>query len=873
MALTSGKKLGSYEIQSPLGAGGMGEVYRARDTRLGREVAIKILPRVFTSDPERLARFEREAQMLASLNNPHIGAIYGIEEANDVRALVLELVEGETLADRLAHGAVPITEALTIARQIAEALEAAHEKGIIHRDLKPANVKVTPEGTVKVLDFGLAKVAAGAASGMDLTVAPTVTVGGTRDGIILGTPAYMSPEQARGQAVDKRTDIWAFGCVLYEMLTGRQTFAGETLTDTLAAIVEREPDWTALPAATLAGVTRLLHRCLEKDPRQRLHDIADARIAVDDAFADRDPVPARVVAQRKGRNRLVWSVAAVVLSLFLAAAVLVPKTEFFWKNPLENAQFSRLTNFEGAELDASVSFDGKFAVFLSDRDGPVDAWVTQIGTGEFKNLTTGRFPDLFNEIVRNLGFSPDGSKVWLAVNEQGKFDNWLVPTMGGTARPFIAGAVQAAWSPDGSQVAYHGYTAGDPIFLADRDGTNKTRIFIDKPGYHDHYLTWSPDGHYIYFVRGVMVTRRMDIWRVPASGGDPERITNHRNWVTSPTALDDRTLLYSSPAGDGSGPWLYAVDVERRVPHRVSLGVEQYTSISATADGRRLVATVTNPTGHLWRLSILNHPATETEVAQVELPNVRAVSPRYGPDYFLYLASRGGGDGLWKFKDGRATELWKGSENGLISAPAVSSDGHVSFTLGKQGRGTLYAMNADGTGVHTLAESLDVIGVPSWSPDGKWIVVTGEQSQEPRLFKVPVEGGAPVRLVNEMASNPVWSPDGTRILYSGVAISAFVPLKAVSPEGKSLPFPDVRVRVAGERYRFLPDGKGLVFMRGDWKKQDFFLLDLGNGHERRLSNLVPGFSIRSFDISPDGKQIVFDRVRDNSDIVLIDLKR
>jgi serine/threonine protein kinase len=290
-SLLTGRRIGVYDVLAPLGAGGMGEVYRARDTKLGRDVAIKILPRGFTSDPDRLARFEREARMLATLNDPHIGAIYGFEESDAVpdsgqaalRALVLELVEGETLAERITRAGatgpgLPVKEALDIARQIAEALDAAHEKGIVHRDLKPANIKITPDGIVKVLDFGLAKLdRIGAESSEASSQSPTVTHGGTRDGIILGTTAYMSPEQARGQAVDKRTDIWAFGGVLYEMLTGRPAFAGKTVSDTIAAILEREPDWKALPPPLPPSVRHLLRRCFEKDARQRLRDIGDAK--------------------------------------------------------------------------------------------------------------------------------------------------------------------------------------------------------------------------------------------------------------------------------------------------------------------------------------------------------------------------------------------------------------------------------------------------------------------------------------------------------------------------------------------------------------------------------------------------------------------
>src|SRR5436190_3789194 len=287
-AVGRGARFGTYEIAECLGVGGMGEVYRARDVQLGRDVAIKVLPAAFVTDRERLARFEREARVLAALNHPHVGAIYGLEHVDGIRALVLELVEGETLADRIARGRISLSEALPIAQQIAEALEAAHEKGIVHRDLKPANIKITPSGTVKVLDFGLAKAGDGTA-GANLSRSPTVTVGGTRDGVLLGTAAYMSPEQARGQVVDKRTDIWAFGCVLYEMLTGQTPFGGDTLSDTVVSILDREPDWTLLPNATPIEIRRLLQRCLTKDPQRRIRDIGDARIDLEAVPSDAAP--------------------------------------------------------------------------------------------------------------------------------------------------------------------------------------------------------------------------------------------------------------------------------------------------------------------------------------------------------------------------------------------------------------------------------------------------------------------------------------------------------------------------------------------------------------------------------------------------------
>ena len=322
------RQLGPYTIVAPLGAGGMGEVYRARDSKLGREVAIKILPSHFTADPERRARFAREARTLATLNHPHIGAIYGLEEAEGISALVLELVEGPTLADRIGRGPLPIHDALALARQIADALVAAHEKGIVHRDLKPANIVLTGEAAgdvrAKVLDFGLAKAIA-----RDSTAVPpketSSSFDGTADGRVLGTPAYMSPEQARGQTVDHRTDVWAFGCVLYEMLTGRPPFEGDTMSDTFVSILERDPDWVALPAATPASIRRLLERCLRKDARKRLHDIADALIELDEAeLGSQSPNAStdQILTARRRRERLVWITGALLVAAVLTAGTL-----------------------------------------------------------------------------------------------------------------------------------------------------------------------------------------------------------------------------------------------------------------------------------------------------------------------------------------------------------------------------------------------------------------------------------------------------------------------------------------------------------------------------------------------------------------------
>ena len=339
MPLAKGMLIGVYEITGTLGAGGMGEVYRARDTKLQRDVAIKVLPEVFAHDADRLARFEREARTLASLNHANIAAIFGFEEPNGVRALVMELVEGPTLADRIAQGPIPVDEALPIAKQIAEALEAAHEQGIVHRDLKPANIKVRPDGAVKVLDFGLAK-ALESLSGIDgrATASPTITSPAmmTGVGVLLGTAAYMSPQQARGKAVDKRSDIWAFGCVLYEMLTGRRAFEGEEVSDVLVGVLSKAPDWSALPPDTRPPVRRLLRRALERDRRRRLVDIADARLELDDAASSADeiqPIPRSI---GRWRHWLAFGTVAAIAASVAGTAVWITRPEL----PRQIARFT-----------------------------------------------------------------------------------------------------------------------------------------------------------------------------------------------------------------------------------------------------------------------------------------------------------------------------------------------------------------------------------------------------------------------------------------------------------------------------------------------------------------------------------------------------
>ena len=871
MSLVSGARFGPYTVAGLIGGGGMGEVYRAFDPRLGRDVALKVLPRAFISDPDRVARFEREARMLAALNHPNIAAIYGIEESGGIKALVLELVEGETLREVIALRSVSLPEVVRIARQIADALDAAHERGIIHRDLKPSNIMIARDGVVKVLDFGVAKGIQDPA-GSTLTLPPSDADANTRDGLVLGTAAYMSPEQARGQQVDKRTDIWSFGCVLFEMCTGRSAFGRHTVSDTIVAVLEREPDWTFLPEHVTPALRGLVSKCLKKDPKRRLRDIGDAISDLDDA-TDASPGGTAVPPGPYGDSR-VYRYLAIALALALAALLaLWPRSlpDDAWRNPLADASFTRYTDFEGSELDAAISADGKFIVFLSDRSGAFEAWVSQVGSGEFVNVTGGRIPNLLIDEIRNLGFSADG-RVWLRQNRTDDAGRRVAegtlaqPLIGGDLRLLLDRGIEPAWSADGSRLVYHEPAPGDPIFVADRNGRNARRIYAAEPGYHCHYLTWSPDARFIYFVGGIP-PGEMDIWRVPAEGGAAERLTAHDGNVGYPLFIGDRTIVYRATATDGSGPWLYVLDVQTRRARRASVGVERYLSVAGSIDGRRLVSTVSNPSSGLWMFPIADRTVDDRAAISVTVPSVTAQAPRLSGDSLFYLSEKEGRRSLWRLKDGKATELWHPQDGGLRAPASISPDGRLIALVVRTDRNRLQVMDTNGANARPLADALNVRDAPSWSPDGKWLATAVADG----LVKVPADGGAPVRLVDGVVRQPVWAPDGKFILYAEALQGPGFTIKAVSPDGKDWKIPPLWVRRGGDRYRVLPDMRGIVYVGGDYGRQNFWLLDLASGQRRQLTNLPPGHLIQGFDLSPDGRHVIFDRIRDNSDVVLIEL--
>jgi Tol biopolymer transport system component len=859
--LPVGSQIGPYHIECLLGAGGMGQVYRAVDTRLGRKVAIKFLS-ASVADAAGRRRFQREAQMASSLNHPHILTVYDAGEFEGRQYLVTEFVDGGTLTDWARQQKRKWRETVDLLAGVADGLAAAHAANILHRDIKPGNVLVTKSGYAKLADFGLAKLVEGVTHG-EATL--TLTDEATRPGVIVGTIAYMSPEQASGRPVDARSDIFSFGVLLYQLLAGRRPFPGATDLEVLQTIIHGTPQ--PLGEEVPPMLRMAVEKTLEKDPSDRYQSMRE--IVVDLKRFTRAKMVEAPAEKKAGRAWLPWVIATAMLVGTAVWEMVRPAAAP--ANPLEKAHFTRVTDFESVE--AAISPDGRFVAFISDHDGPFDVWLSQVGTGHLINLTQGKAGPLPGPL-RSVGFSGEGSEIWLGGGDVGMRLR-LMPLTGGTPRNFLSEeAVNLAWSPDGERIVYHTFGNGDPMFVADRTGANARRIFGDRPGVHNHFPTRSPDGRWIYFVHGTPATKEMDLWRIDPAGGNPERLTQRNTDVAYPTPVGNRTVFYVARDGDGSGPWLWAFDLKRKDSRRASFGLEQYTSVEASADGRKLVATISNPVAGLWSVPILSRLAEEHDVKPFTAPTVRALAPRFGRSSLFYLSSLGTGDGLWRLRDGQATEIWKGADGALLETPAVSLDGdRVAIVLRRSGNRQLHVLSSDGAELQPIAGGIDVQGTGCWSPDGRWIVTGGSDATGPGLFKIPLEGGSPVRLVAGPALNPVWSPDGSLIVYAGTNVRTFAPLLSVHPDGTSVELPQINLRRLGERVRFLPDGKSLIYMQGLLASQDFWLLDLASMKSRPLTRLQNRATMRTFDVTSDRKQIVFDRLRENSNVVLIDLPK
>jgi Tol biopolymer transport system component len=585
-----------------------------------------------------------------------------------------------------------------------------------------------------------------------------------------------------------------------------------------------------------------------------------------------------------GNPRVRWafiSLMGLLAVLAISAGLWLQKTEHFWRSPIADARFQTLSDFDGLEQAAAISRDGHLIAFLSNRDGQTDVWLTQIGSGAFHNLTHGSIEQLANPSIRTVGFSPDQSLVTFWVRKPGGTNGgnigiWAVPTLGGEPRPYLEGVAEFDWSHDGGRLTYHTPGPGDPLFVSN-GSLAKVPIYTAPAGLHSHFPTWSPDGAFIYFVQGELPDK-LDIWRIRPAGGTPERITSHAARVSDPVLLDRRTLLYLATDAEGSGPWLYSTDVERRIPHRLSSGPDRYTSLAGTADGRRLVATLANPRRTLWRmqlpLPIPNAPLQATAPTQISLTTSTGFSPRLSADYLLYVSANGMSESIWKLANGSDTELWSGQGAQILGSPAIAPDGrNIAFSVRQHGQTLLFVMHADGTNARMVTDSLDLQGAPAWTPDGQSVTLAAGDHGVPHLFRVPIDGRSPAAFLREYSVDPIWAPDGRFVVYSGPDIGTTFSVKAVNADAAPHSLPALTLTRGARHLAFLPGGRTLMLLRGDIQHKDLWLIDLATGAQQQLTHLPADFDIRDFDVSPEGREVVLERMQERSDVVLMDLPR
>ena len=879
--LSEGQRLGVYRVQALLGAGGMGEVYRARDTKLDRAVAIKILPEAFAADTERIARFQREAKTLASLNHPNIAHIHGLEESYGVCALVMELVEGEDLAQRIARGAIPVAEALPIAKQMADALEAAHEQGIIHRDLKPANIKVRPDGAVKVLDFGLAKAldpTSGAAE--DAMTSPGPGVRATEAGVILGTAAYMSPEQARGRPVDKRTDIWAFGCVLYEMLTGRPVFAGKTMSDLLAAVLTTDPDWTTLPEETPAPIRKLLRRCLEKDRKRRLDSAADARLEIDDVLAT-PPGEASVVTRPRPTWHK-WSLAAAVLIVVIisaAAAVAILRQPAAY--PMHFA-----IPVIGEVNQLAISSDGKFLVFVmpDETTGKTILSVQAIGDRHAVTLvgTEGASYPFWSPDSQYVGFFAEG-KI-MKVRAGGGPVQLVVPvTM--TARG-------ASWGA--SNVIVYSQRAGGPLWRVNADGTGASALteglLTDDERSH-RWPMFLPDGDRFLFWAGNFSTdgARSGIYLSSLSARQKVFLVEARS---NPGFAQDGYLFFV----DGKGRLgMQAFDPDtgrvigdlRVIADAVGFQPSLCFGAFAVSSGGTVVL---NPTSAVSQSVLTWYDRAGKELGSVGSPAI-IYNPSLSPDGQRLAADiadpktsnmdvwtfhmKAGTSGRFTFGPSEeATPVWAPDGNRLAYGSGDSGM-EVKATTGLEKERVIAERPAT-----RLALGGGLVSPNSWAPNGEYVVTRVDGARQEPFYLALLKIGEP-KLSRMLASkgsqsNGQISPDGKWLAYATDDSDGWNIFVTTFPGAAG----KWQVSVGGgTEPRWRGDGKEIFYL--DTKRM-LMAVPVGSGPTFSSGTAQPLFRVRSrapisntdvfsYDVSKDGSRFIVNRYVKPSSVPPLDI--
>ena len=868
-----GTTISHYKVLEKIGQGGMGEVYRAEDTNLSREVAIKVLPEQFTQDPQRLARFEREAKLLASLNHPNIAAIHSFEHSDDIHFLVLELVEGETLAERVAKGPLAVEEALEVCRQIAEGVEAAHEKGVIHRDLKPANVKITPEGKIKILDFGLAKAFEGDTPVTDISQSPTLPEGMTRAGMILGTASYMSPEQARGKSVDQRADIWAFGCVVYELLTAKRAFPGETVADTLAKILEREPNWGALPGSLPSTLRSLVSRCLQKDLTQRLQHMDGARILIEEALSGASAASAIGVASPAQSTKWRWAIPWGLAGLIAVLALWNP----WYPNPSEPTPVRRYTfnlgptepiRPNGVSSNLALSPDGTRLVYTARVDGttqlymrridqleaevvpgtngadrpffsPDGEWVGFFTRGSDRKLkkvsVSGGQPQILCDVQGSGAGSwgPDDTIVISAREDSGTIQLFRVAAAGG--RPEILTSPdrergershrQPEILPGGNSVLFTigsvGHLAWSIAVLSLESGEYRTVI---ERGYNAHYV---PTGHVVFALEG-------QLWAVPFDLSQLET-TGPQTPILQGIQVDSgRGILPFSSSGDGLLVYVPGADVAAglkrslvwvdRQGNEEFLAMEpgRYDRPQVSPDGSRVaVAATGSGTSDIWIYDL-----GREQLSRLTFDSADDMLPLWSPDGLrVFFSSNRGGQPynlFWKAADGtgQAQRLTTSSNDQYVHS--CSPDGKILAFCGPN-PGTsmdlgLLSMGSESTAVQVFKAEFSE-AVPAISPYGNWMAYASNETGSKEVFVHPfpnLEGGKWQISSGGARTQPVWGPDSDELFYLDDQAMMVVPLETgptlVAGNPKVL-FPDRRYYIGDGYFDISPDGQRFLMMK------------------------------------------------------------
>jgi serine/threonine protein kinase/Tol biopolymer transport system component len=801
MTLT-GTQIGPYRVGAPLGSGAMGEVYRAHDTTLGRDVAIKMLPPAFTSDPDRRARFEREARLLASLNHPHIATVYSVEVSERGPALVMELVEGPTLAERIAGltvkgSGLPVGETLQLARQIAEALDAAHERGVVHRDLKPANIKLTADGQVKILDFGLATAVERVGVGQSAIDTRLVS----QAGMVVGTAAYMSPEQARGQVVDKRTDIWAFGCVLYELLTAKPVFTGDTLTDVMVGVVDREPDWAALPASTPWRVRELLQRCLQKDPRNRQRDIGDARA---DLNAADGTAPTDRDASVPRRERIAWSAAVAVLVL-LATAFALRSAKY--ARPIAREMRVDITTPPTMDpVSLAISPDGRQIAFVADSEGRSRLWVRALDSPSARTLvgTDNASYPFWSPDSRSLGFFAetdlkrldleDGSVRRLAIAGLGGGGTWnregTVLFTENPGSPLVrvsanGGPVAAATALVPSQHIGHGF----PQFLPDGRhflfyvrGTPESRgVYVgqlDRPEIRrladaDSPAIFAAPGHLLFVRQRVLFAQAFDPDRATLTGtASPvvDRVMTVSRLVPAVSASSTSAIVFRAGAWQAARQFVWLDRSGREVNKLGDRDMGYPIGPTLSPDGRRVAMhrQAGGNTGDIWLLDTARAVLSRSTVNPAQ-----DIFPTWSPDgsRILFASNRNGPYDLYVMPAGGGPEERVIPPSVADNASKVptdwSRDGHVLFDqVGPAGPG-IWALSLDGERkTFPVAQSSFVERDGQFSPDGRWVAFESNESGRFEIYVQRFPGpGAKSQVSNNGGAQVRWRGDGRELLY------------------------------------------------------------------------------------------------------------